>query len=138
MNSTNIAVVILLFFRFVFTPGLLIGTTIWAATLTSARTIRIYAFWLGIFIGILVIVLNLLTTPDFVFVPNASASFAPNSAGVIVDILVGLAAGGGAMAITRFLNSAKVASLVITAVSAAGLIGYTMCLLATSYVTISF
>ena len=67
--------------------------------------------------------MNLLTTPDFVFVPNASASFAPNSAGVIVDILVGLAAGGGAMAITRFLNSAKVASLVITAVSAAGLIG---------------
>ena len=112
---------IILFFRFVFTPALLIGTTIWAGKLANEKTERTYAFWLGIFIGILIMVLNLLTRPTFVFAPDAIESFSPGN--ITLDLVLGLSAGIAAMAMTRFLNQAKAAALVITAVSAASLIG---------------
>jgi hypothetical protein len=123
MNTVAFAQGLLVFFRFIFTPALLLGTMGWAWALTDGKTERVYAFWLGIFVSILVIVLNLLSHPQIALVPDASASFSMDAASITRDVVLGGLSGLAAMALTRFLNKSKAASLVIAAVSSASLVG---------------
>jgi hypothetical protein len=123
MNGVAVAHALTVFFRFVFTPALLVGTMGWSWKLTEEKTERAYAFWLGIFVAILVIVLNLLTHPQIEIVPDALASFSPDTSSITRDVVLGGSMGGVAMALTRFLDKTKMASLIIAAVSSASLIG---------------
>jgi uncharacterized membrane protein len=123
MNGIVIAQGLVIFFRFIFTPALLLGTMGWAWRLTGEKTERVYAFWLGIFVAILAIVLNLLLHPQLVIVPDASASFSPDSSSIARDVLLGVLIGVVAMAVTRYLDKTKAAALIISAVAAASLIG---------------
>ncbi|HEX8733442.1 MAG TPA: hypothetical protein VF725_15440 [Ktedonobacterales bacterium] len=112
------------FFRFLFTPLLLMFTTAWVYRTAEhdSRAESKWAFWLGVFVAILVIVLNLLQHLP-TFLAGAFEPFSPNGIEITADLIFGFLSGVGSMVITQMFDGTRRSLVVIAAVTAACLLG---------------
>lgn len=115
----NVAVVLAFFFRFILVPIILLAIMIWAWTMTDSEFRRISAFWLGILVAILVIVVSFFRNTSFFVSLNATQAFTLNGPAVTFNVVLGLVLGFGSMLITR-LFSLEIARAALIAALAAG------------------
>jgi hypothetical protein len=118
-------------FSFIIVPAILLGFLGWAWRLSGAgskyssdRTeARIYAFWLGISVAVLLIIVNLITSyynvPNFSSIPQSNSI---DTSAITGNIVLGIVAGLVAMAVSRLFSNALAISALIATISCSSLL----------------
>jgi hypothetical protein len=118
----NVAIILAFFFRFILVPVVLIGIMVWAWNQTDSEFRRISAFWLGILIAVLVIVVSFFRSSEFFVSLDANQPFTLEASAITTNVVIGLTLGLGSMLITRLLSLDIARAALIAALAAGSLI----------------